>query len=586
MEPHAGSFLLDAVLYLAAAVIAVPFFRRLGLGSILGYLAAGLAIGPYGLGLVGETENVLEFAELGVVLLLFVIGLELVPRRLIAMSKSIAGLGLTQVVLTGLVFTGLAMFPDISTGAAVAAGLSMALSSTAFGIQILKERGELNTSHGRAGFAILLLQDISIVPLLGLVAILSDGSLPDGNLFSVGMVVGAVLAVILAGRFLLNPLFHLIAQSGSREMLAAAALLTVFGVALLMELVGLSMAMGAFLAGVMLAESEFRHQLESDIEPFRGLLLGLFFLAVGMSLNIAVVADFILIVLGSVGALLLIKAVILYGIGRVIARLDHRSAMLLAAMLSQGGEFAFVIIAAGVQGALFTSTQASILTAIVILSMAATPLLTRLVDRFVKKEETTDGLEAPSKALKSNVIIAGFGRMGQTISQILASCDISVTAIDNDPQRIRIARKFENRVYYGDARRLDILEAAGAGEADLIILAMGSALACNSTIEAIRKEFPDARLLVRAYDREHALQLMDMDVDYYIRETFESSVLMGRKALELIGTKEQLVEDIITEFRRYDMERLNLQKSRGMMAAPARSADGVKMEVDPPTSGE
>lgn len=564
-----GSFLTGAAVFLGAAVVAVPIFKRLGLGSVIGYLVAGAVIGPFGLALIEDAEEVLHFAEFGVVLLLFIIGLELKPSRLWVMRRDIFGLGLSQVVITGAVLTALLAAVGLEFRPALVAGLGLALSSTAFALQVLEEKGTLNSHYGNRAFAILLFQDLAIVPLLALVALLSPVAAGEESnpWLDAGKIVGVVAAVVIVGRYLLRPVFRIIALTRAREVLTAAALLLVVGSALIMAGVGLSMAMGAFLAGVLLADSEYRHQLEADIEPFRGLLLGLFFIAVGMSVDWALVLDNILIVLAGVVGLLAVKALVIYGLCRLFG-VEDRDAQRVAVTIPQGGEFAFVLFSVAVGAAVMAAEVANLLIAVVTLSMAATPLVGVLYEVAVAHftAGTTAEVEDVSRAEQQSVIIAGFGRVGQIVAQLMHAQGIGVTAVDHDPERIGIAAKYGNKVYFGDVRRADVLAAAGAGKARLIFICVDDPEACNAGIGHVRAAFPKAQILARAFDRDHVLQLMQMDVDYFLRETFESSVAMGKEGLRRLGLDPAKVDDIEQEFRRRDQERFSIQQAEGQFA--------------------
>jgi CPA2 family monovalent cation:H+ antiporter-2/glutathione-regulated potassium-efflux system protein KefB len=432
---------------------------------VIGYLAAGAVIGPFGLGLIEEAEEVLHFAEFGVVLLLFIIGLELKPSRLWVMRRDIFGLGLSQVIITGAVLTALLAAVGLEFRPALVAGLGLALSSTAFALQILEEKGTLNSSYGNRAFAILLFQDLAIVPLLALVALLSPGAAGEESnpWLDAGKIIGVVAAVVIVGRYVLRPVFRIIALTRAREVFTAAALLLVVGAALTMAGVGLSQAMGAFLAGVLLADSEYRHQLEADIEPFRGLLLGLFFIAVGMSVDWPLVLGNIAIVLAGVIGLLVIKAVLIYGLCRLFG-VGDRDAQRVALTIPQGGEFAFVLFSVATGAAVMAAEMANLLIAVVTLSMAATPLIGVLYEVAVARltAGTTADVEDVSRAVQQSVIITGFGRVGQIVAQLMHAQGIGVTAVDHDPERIQIAEKYCNKVYFGDVRRADVLAAAGA----------------------------------------------------------------------------------------------------------------------------
>ncbi|WP_282605758.1 monovalent cation:proton antiporter-2 (CPA2) family protein [Pelagibius sp. Alg239-R121] len=567
-------FLGEAAVFMAAAVVAVPLFKRFGLGSVLGFLAAGMFIGPFGIGIISNSEDILHFAEFGIVLLLFIIGLELKPSRLWVMRREIFGLGLAQVFATGAVLSTSAYLLGLSWQAAIIAGFGLALSSTAFALQILQEKGDLNTRHGRTAFAILLFQDIAVVPLLALVGIFSSGGGEAADPFWLAAIkaIAVVGGLLVLSRFLLNRIFRLVAKANSREVFAAASLLLVVGTSLMMDAAGLSMALGAFLAGVMLADSEFRHQLEADIEPFRGLLLGLFFMAVGMSVDLRLVFENLWLVLLAVVSVMAVKAVLLFVLARVFG-VGKFEGLSIASTLCQGGEFAFVLFSAASAGAVFSDLIASLMTASVTISMALTPLATSLVGRYAKRTAAKEpaGEKPPVRKLDdARVIIAGFGRMGQVVAQLMAARGVIATAIDTDPERIEIAKTFGTKVFYGDVQRIDVLRAAGAAEAEIIFVCADDKDSCTEMLKRIKGSFPKVKTIVRAYDRMHVMELSDWTTGLIVRETFESSVLMGREGLLRLGFSETDVDDTLTEFRRRDSERLRLQKTIGIYAAAER----------------
>ena len=564
---HHGLSLVTPVVFLGAAVLAVPLFRLFKLGAVIGYLAAGVVVGPSGFGLIDDAGSVLTLAELGVVLLLFIIGLELKPSRLWAMRRDIAGLGLSQVVLCGSALAGLAMLAGLPWQAAVIAGAGLALSSTAFAVPLMEGRNELASPYGQRAFSILLLQDLAIVPLLALVTVLSPVAPETGGVsgWLAGLImVAAVAAVVVVGKYALNPMFKLLAKSGAGEIMTAAALLVVLGAAALMQVAGLSMAMGAFLAGVLLAESRFRHELEADIEPFRGLLLGLFFIAVGMGINLSLVASNAAIIAGAVVALMTVKTALIVGLARATGS-GWRDALKIGAVLSQGGEFAFVLFAAAVSGRVMPADAAAILTAVVTFSLALTPLAFELAQRFAGRgaDETR---EADFSAANGNALIIGFGRVGQVISQILLVRGVDITMIDHRVEAIDAAERYGMKIHYGDGSRLDILKAAGAGKAELICVCVDNAEATLKIVDFCREQFPMAKLMVRSVDRDHSLVLAGRDVDYHIRETFESAVKLGERALAALGMTDLAAEDLITEFRRRDAERFERQLAEGVYA--------------------
>lgn len=562
--------LLEAVTLLGAAVIAVPVFRRIGLGSVLGYLAAGLTIGPFGLGLVHDPQTILHVAELGVVMFLFVIGLEMKPSHLWNLRRQIFGLGSLQVVVCGLLLTLVGVWGfDAPPATAFVCGMGFVLTSTAIVMQILGERGDIAQPRGQRIVAILLFEDLLIVPLLAMVAFLAPADatpVESGNVwYDIGLAVGALALLVAAGLWLLNPLFRLLANAKAREVMTAAALLVVLGAALLMDMGGLSMAMGAFLAGVLLSESDFRHQLEADIEPFRGLLLGLFFLAVGMALDLAVVAANWTLVATGVVALMLTKAICIYAVAR-LARSSHADALDRAILMAQGGEFAFVLYSAAQARGVISGEVNANMTAIVVLSMVLTPILVVLNRRFARPAAVAfDDVEAPD-GLSGNVLIIGFGRVGQIVSQGPLARGAEVAIIDNDAETVSDINKYGFKAYYGDGTRLDVLHASGAAQARAIVVCIDDAVAATKIAEIAKRAFPQARLLVRAFDREHALALFETDADEVVRETFESAVLLGRKTLLALDVPEDEADAIIDDLRRRDAERFALEVAGGRFA--------------------
>ncbi|WP_428245732.1 monovalent cation:proton antiporter-2 (CPA2) family protein [Ferrovibrio sp.] len=570
---HGGFDLLPVVILLAAAVVAVPLFRRLGLGSVLGYLAAGLAIGPYGIGLFSDPQAILHVAELGVVMFLFIIGLEMQPTRLWAMRGEIFGLGLAQVgVCIGLLIcVGLALGYPVAQS--FVAGTGFVLTSTAIVMQMLEERKSMGLPKGRRIIAILLLEDLAIVPLLALVAFLAPGggsmSMMD-RLAGIAAGLAAIGGLIAAGRWLLDPMFRLLAKTRAREVMTAAALLVVLGSALAMQAAGLSMAMGAFLAGVLLSESSFRHQLEADIEPFRGVLLGLFFLGVGMALDLATVANNWRLIAIAVAAYMTLKTIGIYVIARLF-RANHREAVERAVLMAQGGEFAFVLYAAAASVGIIDAQASAMLTAIIIISMVLTPLMSILHDRLMPAtgDASMDGVEV-AEGLHASVLLIGFGRFGQIVSQPLLANDCSISIIDTDTDSIRDARQFGFKIYYGDGGRLDILRAAGADHARLVVVALNDREASVKIVKMVKAEFPLVPVLARAFDREHAKELIEAGVDYQIRETFESALMLGQQALTTLQVEESAVNDILADIRRRDLERLNVEIAGGNVGDAAR----------------
>ncbi len=577
MAAEGGGFLVEAATYLGAAAIAVPLFNRFKLGSILGYLVAGVIIGPSVLNLLDQEEGVFHAAELGVVLFLFLVGLELSLGRLWALRRNIFGLGAAQMIATGLAIGGLIYLTGfMALPASLVAGFSLAFSSTALALQYMKDRGELNSSYGARVFPILLLQDIAVVPLLAIVPFLAsmpaDGATMAGANDIAAEMSGwtdaaargaaVIIAIFVVGRFALNPLLRLVAGSGSREAFAASALFIVAGVSLAVSWAGLSMALGALLAGVLLAESAYRHQIETDLEPFRGLLLGLFFISIGMRLNLSLIFDAWAIILGAAVGLTILKSAIVYVLVRVFGG-DREDGLKAGAALSQGGEFAFVVFSLGVSSALFTDAQATLMSAIVPLSMIMTPFAMILARRLSQKDEEAKDQFETAPALEGHVLIGGFGRMGQIISQVVGSAGVKVVAIDRNPGHISNAERFGFKVYYGDASRLDVLVHAGALEASAVILTMDDPPSVNRAVEALRERAPLLTIVAVAHDRLHEIELRRLGPDVIVRETLESSLLIARETLARLNFAEPLIDDFVSQFRTRDRERLLAQMDYG-----------------------
>jgi glutathione-regulated potassium-efflux system protein KefB len=552
--------LLSVVSLLGAAVVAVPIFRRLGLGSVLGYLVAGLAIGPFGLKWFTQSQAILHIAELGVVMFLFVIGLEMRPSHLWNMRRDIFGLGTLQITICTILLTSLGLAFGYPLSVSFIAGMGFVLTSTAIVMQLLSERGDIALPRGQKIVSILLFEDLLIVPLLALVAFMSPTAVASDGSRWMGVLLGttALASLTAAGIWLLNPLFRLLARARAREVMTAAALLVVLGSALLMQVSGLSMAMGAFLAGVLLAESTFRHQIEADIEPFRGILLGLFFMGVGMSLDInVVIASWSLIVI-AVLAMMLTKGLCIYIVARMTKN-PHSVAMDRTVLMAQGGEFAFVLFAAASAAGIISNQINANLTAIVVLSMALTPLFV-LIYKKLKKEEapSMDGIDEAHENTGS-VLIIGFGRFGQIVSQLLLARNVDVTIIDSDIEMIRSASTFGFKIYYGDGSRLDVLRASGAGSARAIAVCIDKKDIAKHIVELVRAEFPQAKILVRAYDRIHALELVKAGVDYQVREMFESAVQLGENTLRSLEVPEEEIIQVSEDIRSRDTERFQLE---------------------------
>jgi len=554
--------LLSPVILLAAAVIAVPLIKRLGLSSVLGYLIAGLIIGPFGLAFFYDSASILHIAELGIVMYLFVIGLEMRPSYLWSLRKEIFGLGALQISAGSLGLTAVGLVYGYSWQVSFVCAAGFVLTSTAIVMQLLGDRGDIAQPRGQKIVSILLFEDLLIVPLLAIVAFIAPNHVVESTstrLQSIGVGLISIAGLIAAGYWLLNPLFRLLAAAKAREVMTAAALLVVLGAALLMQVSGLSMAMGAFLAGVLLSESTFRHQIEADIEPFRGILLGLFFLGVGMSLDLNVVKNNWALILSAVLLLMFVKASMIYLIAR-LTKSPHSEALDRALLMAQGGEFAFVLFTAAMSAQVISAVERSNLTAIVVLSMILTPIIGILFKRFTQTTEQTS-LEniRIAEGLSGKVLMIGFGRFGQVSSQLLLARGIDVTIIDNDIDMIQNAERFGFKIYYGDGSRLDILHASGADTAEAIVVCVDHKETTNKIVELVQHEFPMAKLLVRSYDREHALHLAKQNVDYMIRETFESAMLFGGAILEELGVDQGDVEEISQEIRERDKERFETE---------------------------
>lgn len=577
-----GSDLVHVVALLGAAVVAVPIFRRLGLGSVLGYLAAGLVIGPFGLGLFSDPQAILHVAELGVVLFLFIIGLEMEPSRLWGLRREIFGLGLIQVGVCVALLSCVGLALGFSFAVSFVAGTGFVLTSTAIVMQMLGERGEMSMPGGQRIVSILLLEDLAIVPLLALVAFLAPGGAEASaaeRWAAVGIGLGSIGALIGVGYWVLNPFFRLLAKSQAREVMTAAALLVVLGSALAMELGGLSMAMGAFLAGVMLSESTFRHQLEADVEPFRGLLLGLFFLSVGMAADLGVIAANWRLILISVAAYMILKMIGIYIVGRVL-RATRREALERAVMMAQGGEFAFVLYAAAAASGIIDAEANAVLTATIILSMALTPVLMILHDRFLPRlAPSMEGAE-PVDGARASVLLIGFGRFGQLVTQSLLARGHSVTVIETDTEAIRAGANFGFKVYYGDGARLDILHAAGAGSARAIAIAVDDPETTTRIVDLIKSEFPLVPIYARAFDRIHAIALIKAGVDYQIREVLGGALDLGRNLLVGLGDDPEEADEAIEALRKRDAERLQLQVVGGFFAGRATIKGGAEGSTD------
>lgn len=581
-DGQTAHMLAEGLLLLGFGLSFVLVFRRFGLGAVLGYLVAGALVGPQGLGLVGGAEDKLDFAELGIVLLLFLVGLELHPARLWRLRRDIFGFGTAQVVLCGLALAGLIWATTgFSAGAALALGLPLALSSTAQVLPMLQSAGRLNTPYGERAFSALLFQDLSIVPLITIVAALSrapvDPAAPPGwqlGLYSVAAVAG----LVLAGRFLINPLFRLIGRLGERELFVAAGLFTVLAAAGIMEALHLSAALGAFVAGVMLADSPYRHELEADVEPFRSILLGLFFMAVGMMLDLTAIAERPMFVIGMAIAVVAVKAALITGLARLFGA-SLRQAIGLGLLLSQGGEFGFVLFASAEAAQLIAPEAASLFGAVVTLSMASTPFLMMFARRFVRPAQDQEAPEGPESADQTRAIVVGYGRFGQTVAQMLAAAGVSVILIDSKAEQIDTSGSFGTKVYYGDGTRIDLLRQAGADNARAIIFCIDDPRFDARQLEPVLEAFPQAAVLARVFDRRQLISLDGIDLAGVVREVFESAVCLGRRSLEALGVADEEIERVEDEYRRRDLDRLDRQVASGDLHA------GKDMMFRP-TSGE
>lgn len=580
---HGGAhnYVAEYAPLLGFALVFVLIFRRLGLGATLGYLVAGALVGPQLLDLVGDAELKMVIAEFGIALLLFLVGLELSPSRLWRMKQDIFGFGLLQVVLCGIAISAVIAFgAGFSPAAALALGLPLALSSTAQVLPMLQSAGRLRTPFGERAFSILLFQDLSIVPLITIIAVMSrnpaDAGGPPGWLLGLYTVL-AITGLVLAGRYVLRPLFRLIGNWGERELFVFAGLFTVVASAALMQALGLSPALGAFVAGVMLADSPYRHELEADIEPFRSILLGLFFLSVGMLLDLTAIAERPLFVVAMALALIATKAVVIFGLGLAF-RMGWRQALGLGLLLSQGGEFAFVLFAQAQEALLIAPEGVSVFSAVVTLSMATTPFLMMLTRRFRSEEEGPQGEREGPVSDGSNALIIGYGRFGQTVGQMLNAQGIAVTLIDTDIEMIDVAGQFGAKVYYGDGTRLDLLRQAGAAEAELILFCLDQDQVSPDLVEAVHDAFPKASIFVRAYDRRALLKLKDSSATAVVREVLESAVKMARLAMEAVGVDSGEIDKSEDFYRKRDRERLRLQLEAGSMLA-AREAITQRPEL-------
>ena len=556
------SLLAESLVYLLAAVVSVPLSRRLGLGSVLGYLAAGIIIGPFGFAFVTDAEHILHFAELGVVFLLFIVGLELQPSRLWVMRRMVFGLGTAQVAFSAIAIGLVAWMLGLSGNAAIVVGLVLALSSTAFVLQMLAEKKQLPTTQGRAAFSILLFQDLAVIPLIALLPLLGqNASFDEGISFTrIVLMIATIGGLVIGGRLLLKPVLQVAARSGIPEIFTATALLVVIGSALLVQFAGMSMVLGAFIAGMLLADSEYRHQLEADIAPFKGLLLGLFFIAVGMSVNIDLLLEIPGRILIMVALLMTLKALVLFPLARLFGMCDSRAALKTAVILAQGGEFAFVLLAIARAEQALSAALIDELILAVALSMMMTPLLYSLAERLTRKKgptETPQYDEMPEEQEHEHeVLIAGFGRVGQIVGRLLRIIGKPFTALESDCMQVDFVRRYGSTVHYGDASRLDLLRAAGAEHAKIFVLAISDLEQSMRIAEAVTRHFPHLTIIARAHNRRHAHKLMDLGIKHIFRETLLSSLAMTELVLKNLGHSDEQAKHMIKTFCERDSQLL------------------------------
>lgn len=545
------NILFEAVIYLGAAIIAVPISKRLGFGSVLGYLVAGILIGPYGVGLVEDAEHTLHFAELGVVFLLFIIGLELQPSRLWVLRRMVFGLGGMQVITCAVAIAAVASIFGLSAIQAGVVGAILALSSTAFVLQMLAERKQLTTSHGRAAFTILLFQDLAAIPMIAVIPLLGSMSPAAISYTGIAAMAGTIGGLIVGGRFLLRPILRIVARTGIPELFTATALLVVIGAALLMQLADMSMVLGAFIAGMLLADSEYRHELEANIAPFKGLLLGLFFIAVGMTVNLNLLAEQPAAILLIVVLLMGVKAAILLPLSRLFGLSDMKSSASLAAVLCQGGEFAFVLFGLVAREQILQQQLIDQLILAVAVSMMLTPVVYLITEKITERappEPEYDEMENQHHA----VIVAGFGRVGQIVGRLLRIADQPFTALEIDSSQVDVVRRYGNKVYFGDASKIDLLRASGAAQARLFVLAIDDVEASVRTAEAVSRHFPNLKIIARARNRRHEYKLMDLGIEHIFRETFLSSVALSERVLQDLDLDDGNVQQIVELFKDRD----------------------------------
>nr|WP_154929072.1 glutathione-regulated potassium-efflux system protein KefB [Pantoea agglomerans] len=570
-----GQTLLTAgVIYLVAAVLIVPVAARLGIGAVLGYLVAGIAIGPWGLGFISDVDEILHFSELGVVFLMFIIGLELNPAKLWALRRSIFGVGAAQVIFSAAILGGLLWLTDFSWQAAVIGGIGLAMSSTAMALQLMMDKGMNRSEAGQLGFSVLLFQDIAVIPALALIPLLAGTDSGHIDWMKVGMKVLAFAGMLVGGRYLLRPIFRYIAASGVREVFTAASLLLVLGSALFMDALGLSMALGTFIAGILLAESEYQHELEVAIDPFKGLLLGLFFISVGMALNLGVLYTHIVTILLGVVTLVAVKTLVLYLLARIYG-LRSSERQQFAGVLSQGGEFAFVLFSAASSAKLFSGDQLPMLLVTVTLSMMTTPLLMQGIDRLLAHRFNEPDEEAEKHFVEDDqpqVIVVGFGRFGQVVGRLLMANNKRITVLERDISAVSLMRKYGYKVYYGDATELDLLRAAGAASAQAIVITCNEPEDVMTIVHLCQQHFPQLQIQARARGRVEAHELLQAGVTQFSRETFSSALELGRKTLMSLGMHPHQAHRAQQHFRRLDMRML-----RELMPSLSESAQASRV---------
>ncbi|KAF6658335.1 glutathione-regulated potassium-efflux system protein KefB [Enterobacteriaceae bacterium EKM102V] len=570
-----GQTLLTAgVIYLVAAVLIVPVAARLGIGAVLGYLVAGIAIGPWGLGFISDVDEILHFSELGVVFLMFIIGLELNPAKLWALRRSIFGVGAAQVIFSAAILGGLLWLTDFSWQAAVIGGIGLAMSSTAMALQLMMDKGMNRSEAGQLGFSVLLFQDIAVIPALALIPLLAGTDSGHIDWMKVGMKVLAFAGMLVGGRYLLRPIFRYIAASGVREVFTAASLLLVLGSALFMDALGLSMALGTFIAGILLAESEYQHELEVAIDPFKGLLLGLFFISVGMALNLGVLYTHIVTILLGVVTLVAVKTLVLYLLARIYG-LRSSERQQFAGVLSQGGEFAFVLFSAASSAKLFSGDQLPMLLVTVTLSMMTTPLLMQGIDRLLAHRFNESDEEAEKHFVEDDqpqVIVVGFGRFGQVVGRLLMANNKRITVLERDISAVSLMRKYGYKVYYGDATELELLRAAGAASAQAIVITCNEPEDVMTIVHLCQQHFPQLQIQARARGRVEAHELLQAGVTQFSRETFSSALELGRKTLMSLGMHPHQAHRAQQHFRRLDMRML-----RELMPSLSESAQASRV---------